>query len=139
MTHFEYRSKRSPYRQIFLKLLFVYKLSYKKFKSVKHRVIGSLFRGQQLIKKQAREDLHTLIWIKLNEFDNSYTQLRCEFFLCNYYCSKWCHKHRICNWLVRKNKFRAATFWVTYFFRASILFLVLFFRNFLEKFSLYVM
>ena len=65
-------------------------------------------------------------------------------FFCNYYCSKWFRKHRMCNWLIKENEFGAVTFWVRYFFRDSILFLVLFstfsstflviFRYFLEKF-----
>ena len=35
----------------------------------------------------------------------------CEiFFSCNYYWSRWYHKHRICNWLVNENKV-----WSSYF------------------------
>ena len=49
-THFDDRSKMLTYYQTSLKLLFAYKLAYKKSKSVKHRVIGSLFRGQQFVK-----------------------------------------------------------------------------------------
>ena len=45
-------------------------------------------------------------------------------FLSDYYCSRLYHKHRICKW------FGAAIFWVSYFFRTSILFLVLFSQNF---------
>ena len=54
-------------------------------------------------------------------------------FFCNYYCPKWYHKHRICNWLVKGNKFGEDTFWVRYFFRASILSLVLFSETFWKK------
>ena len=53
--HFDGRSKMLTYRQISLKLLFAYKLSYKKNKSVKHNVIGSLFRRQQLIKHKGAQ------------------------------------------------------------------------------------
>ena len=43
------------YRQISLKLIFAYKLSYKKYKSVNYRVIGSFFRRQQLIKDRGAQ------------------------------------------------------------------------------------
>ena len=65
------------YRQISLQLLFAYKLFYKKYKSVKHGVVGYLFRKQQLKKDRGAPP----IWIGLNEFDNSYVQLWCEFFI----------------------------------------------------------
>ena len=52
--------------------------------------------------------------------------------LCNYCCSKLYLKHRICDWLVKQNKFGAATFWVRYF-QTSILFLVLFSETFFKK------
>ena len=54
-------------------------------------------------------------------------------FFGGYYCSKWYHKHRICNWLVKENKFGAATFWGSYLFRPSILFLVLFSETLCKK------
>ena len=88
---------------------------------------SSLFKKQQLIKDRGAPP----IWIGLNELDNSYVPLCCVF--CNYYCSNWYHKQRICNWFVKENKFGAATFWVTYFFRACILFLVLFSGTFWKK------
>ena len=51
---------------------------------------------------------------------------------CNYCSSKLYLKHRICDWLVKQNKFGGATFWVRYF-QTSILFLVLFSETFLKK------
>ena len=92
-----------------------------------------------------RADL-TPIWKGLSEFDNSYAvdtdrklnvhktfnlrpvsteyaQLWCDTpFLCNYYCSKWYQTRWIWNWLVKKNNFGEATFWVRYFFRTFLTF-----------------
>ena len=121
------------YRQISLKLVYAYKLSYKKYKSVKHRVIGSLFRRQQLIKDRGKQICTPHIGIGLHEFDNSYAHYSVSSFFCNYYCSKWYQKHRIHNWLVEWNKFGTANFWVRYFFRASILFLVFFSETFWKE------
>ena len=90
------------YREISLKLLFVYKLSYKRYKPVKYRVIGSLFTRQQLIKDRGMQICTPPIWTGLNEFDNSYARSWLSSFFCNYYCSKWYNKHRICNWSVKK-------------------------------------
>ena len=59
------------YQQISLKLNFAYKLSYKKYKSVKHRAIGSLFRRQQLIKDRGKQIYTPPIGIVLHVFDNS--------------------------------------------------------------------
>ena len=105
--------------------------------------IGSLFRRQQRIKHRVAQICTPLIWIGLNDFGNSLAWFWCEFFLlfffllniffCNYYCSKWYHEHRICNWLVNEKKLGAATFWVRYFFQAAIPFLVLFPDTFWKK------
>ena len=127
------------YLQVSLKLLFAYKLSYKKSKSVKHRVIGSFFRGHQFVKSRGEQICTTPIWIGLNEFDNSYAQLWRGSFFRNYYCWKWYQKHWICNWLVKENKFGAATFWVRYLFLSLYLFSGTFFRDLLERISLAVL
>ena len=58
------------YHQTSLKLLFAYKLSHKKSKSVEHRVTGSLFRRHQLVKERSAQIYTTPIWIGLNEFGN---------------------------------------------------------------------
>ena len=78
-------------------------MSYKKSKSIKHRVIGSLFRvlvfitrtGHQLVKGRGAQiyTLHApppvpLICIGLNEFDNAYARYDVSLFFCDYYCSK---------------------------------------------------
>ena len=47
----------------FSKISFLLTLSYKKSKSVKHRVIGSLFRRYQLIKDGGAQICTPLIWI----------------------------------------------------------------------------
>ena len=60
-------------------------------------------------------------------------------FFCNYYCSKWYQKHRICNWLVKENKFGAATFWARYLFPSLYLFSGTFFRDLLERIGLPVL
>ena len=60
-------------------------------------------------------------------------------FFCNYYCSKWYQKHWICNWLVKENKFGAATFWVKYLFPSLYLFSGTFFRDLLERIGLPVL
>ena len=60
-------------------------------------------------------------------------------FFCNYYCSKWYQKHSICNWLVKENKFGAATFWVMYLFPSLYLFSGTFFRDLLERIGLPVL
>ena len=52
------RSKMLTYHQISLKLFFAYKLSYKKSKSVKQRVIGSILGGINLQKTRARRSAH---------------------------------------------------------------------------------
>ena len=58
------------------------------YKSVKHGVIGSLFRRQQLIKDRGAQICTPPMKIGLNEFDSSYARLWCEsYFLYNYYCS----------------------------------------------------
>ena len=107
-------------RSNFSKIPFACKLSYKKCKSVKHRVISSFFKRQQLIKDSGAQIYPPLIWTGLSELDNSYAQLWCENSLfCNYFFSKWYQKQRICNWLFKENKFAAAFFWVRYFIRAS--------------------
>ena len=73
-THFEDRSQMLTYHQYSLKLLFAYKLPYKKSKSVKHRVISSLFRKHQPIKYRGTQTCTPPIWIGLNECDNSYAR-----------------------------------------------------------------
>ena len=98
------------YHQISLKLLFPYKLSNKKYKPVKHRVIGSFFRRQQLIKDRGTQIGTPPIYIGLNEFDHSYARLWCEFFLLLLLLLKVIYKHRASHWLVKENKFGAATF-----------------------------
>ena len=60
-------------------------------------------------------------------------------FFCNYYCSKWYEKHWICNWLVKENKFGAATFWVRYLFPSVYLFSGTFFRDLVERIVLPVL
>ena len=60
-------------------------------------------------------------------------------FFCNCYCSKWYQKQRICNWLVKENKFGAATFWVRYLFPSLYLFSGTFFRDLLERIGLPVL
>ena len=79
MTHFGKRSEILTYHQISVILLFAYKLSYKKYKLVKQRAIGSLFRRQQLIKARGAQ-ICTPPIVGLNEFDNSYARLWCESF-----------------------------------------------------------
>ena len=90
-----------------------------------------------------RADLHTPpsspIWIGLNEFDSSYACYYMSSFFCNYYCSKWYQKHWICNWLVKENKFGAATFWVKYLFPSLYLSSGTFFRDLLERIGLPVL
>ena len=76
-----WRSKIMTYHQISLKLLFAYKLSCKKSKSVKHRIIGSLFRRHQLIKDRGAQICTPPMWIGLNELGNGYARLWCDFFL----------------------------------------------------------
>ena len=102
---------RSNYRQISLKLLFVYKLSYKKFKSVKHRVIGSIFRGQQLIKDGLKDlrtpDMNRVKWVR--------QQLRMVMVWVLSFVIIIAQSdtiNRIFNCLAKENKFGAATFWV---------------------------
>ena len=80
-ANFDDRSNMLTYLQVSLKLLFAYKLSYKKSKSVKHRVSGSFFRRYQLIKDRGTQICTPPIWIGLNEFDNSHVRLWCELFL----------------------------------------------------------
>ena len=60
-------------------------------------------------------------------------------FFCNYYCSKWYQKHWICIWLVKKNKFGEAKFWVRYLFPSLYLFSGTFFRDLLERIGLPVL
>ena len=43
-------------------------------KSVKHRVIGSLFRRHQLINDRGTQTYTLPIWIGLNEYNNSYAR-----------------------------------------------------------------
>ena len=56
------------------KIFFAYKLCYKKFKSVKHRVIRSFFRRHQIIRDRGIPTCTPPIWIGLNECDNSYAR-----------------------------------------------------------------
>ena len=62
-------------------ILFICNLSYKKSKSVKYRVIGSLVRRHQLVKDRDAQTCTPSIWIGLTELDNSYARVWCEFFL----------------------------------------------------------
>ena len=57
-THFDDRSKMLTYYQTSLKLLFAYKLAYKKSKSVKRSNWFS-FQGATICKRQGRAALHT--------------------------------------------------------------------------------
>ena len=109
---------------------FANKPSYKKYKSAKHRVIVSFFRRQRLIKGKRPQICAPLIWIGLSELDNSYAWwcfemlwdalirmvMLWEFFLCTYHCSNWYCEHRVCTWLVKKNKSGTANLWIMYFF-----------------------
>ena len=60
-------------------------------------------------------------------------------FFFDYYCSKWYQKHWICNWLIKGNKFGAATFWVRYLFPSLYLFSSTFFKDLLERIGLPVL
>ena len=80
-----------------------------------------------------------MIWIGLNEFDNSYARLWRGSFFRNHYCSKWYQKHWICNWLAKENKFGAATFWLRYLFPSLYLFSSTFLRDLPERIGLPVL
>ena len=87
-THFDDGSKMLAYHQISLKLLFAYKRSYKKSKSVKHRVICSLIRGHQFVKDRGRRSAHP----RYEKYKMSSTTAADGYdvssLFCNYYCSK---------------------------------------------------
>ena len=104
-THFEHMPQMLTYRQISSKFYFAYNVSYKKEASVKHRLIGSFFWSQWLIKDRGTKICTTRIWIRLNEFDYRYTWWCCESsFFCIYHWSKWYQKHKVC---------RSSYFWST--------------------------
>ena len=107
VTLFWDRFKMLTYHQVSRKLLFPYKLSNKKSKSVKHRVIGSFFRRHQLIKDRGAQICTPPIWIGLKWVRQQLRTHVCDVssFFCNYYCSKWYQKHRIyvIDWLKKLN------------------------------------
>ena len=87
--------------------------------------------------RQVHADLHSP---DMNRVKWVLQQLRTmSSFFCNNYCSKWYQKYRICNWLVKENRFGTATFWVRYPFPSPYLFSGTFFRYLLERISLLVL